>query len=138
MQIAEWLAGYCERELVDYLVIDETGVGGGVIDRLRQLRVRRARLVPFVGGSRASDPSQFANLGAEAWWKMRRAYESGELDTEGDRALVEQVATRRYTREGERIKLQSKYKMRRSPDEADALAMTFAVNGRRNRVAIWT
>ncbi len=138
MQIAEWLAEHCERELVDYLVVDETGVGGGVIDRLRQLRVRRARLVPFVAGSRASEPEQFVNLGAEAWWKMRRAYEYGELDTEWDSALVEQVTTRRYRREGERIKLQSKYSMRRSPDEADALAMTFAVDTKRKRLMIWT
>jgi hypothetical protein len=67
---------------------------------------------------------------------MRQAYIAGELDTEDDPALIGQVAGRGYKRESDgRIRLQSKYDMRKSPDEADALAMTFAVS--RDRVRIW-
>ena len=50
-------------------------------------------------------------------------------------AMIEQVSTRRFYREGERIKLQDKFKLSKSPDEADALAMTFAV--RKQKVQIW-
>ena len=135
MSIAEYLKEYCEREKVDFVVVDETGVGGGVVDRLRQLRLRGPKLVPFVAGSSPSNPRYHVNLGAEVWWIMRNRYESGDLDTDDDAALIEQVSTRKFYREGERVKLQSKYKLPRSPDEADALAMTFAV--RKDRVRIW-
>ncbi len=135
MKIAEYLKGYCESEKADFLVVDETGVGGGVVDRLRQLGLRGPKLVPFVAGSSPSNPRYHVNLGAEVWWIMRDRYESGDLDTPNDPDLTEQVSTRKFYREGERVKLESKYKLSKSPDEADALAMTFAV--RKNRVRIW-
>ena len=135
MRIAEYLKKYCEREKADFLVVDETGVGGGVVDRLRQLGLRGPKLVPFVAGAAPSNPRYHVNLGAEVWWIMRDRYESGDLDTPNDPYLIEQVSTRKFYREGERVKLESKYKLSKSPDEADALAMTFAV--RKDRVRIW-
>ncbi len=35
------------------------------------------------------------NRAAEAWWKMAEAYRREDLDTEDDRALIEQVSSRR-------------------------------------------
>ena len=135
MKIAEYLKGYCESEKANFLVVDETGVGGGVVDRLRQLGLRGPKLVPFVAGSSPTNPRYHVNLGAEVWWIMRNRYESGDLDTDDDADLIEQVSTRKFYREGERVKLESKFKLSKSPDEADALAMTFAV--RKGRVKIW-
>ena len=135
MKIAEYLKEYCEREKAAFLVVDETGVGGGVVDRLRQLGLRGPKLVPFVAGAAPSNPTYHVNLGAEAWWIMRNSYQSGKLDTDNDAALIEQVSTRKFYREGERVRLDSKYKLSKSPDEADALAMTFAVRPR--RLKIW-
>ena len=135
MEIAEYLKRFCDSEKVDFLVVDETGVGGGVVDRLKQLGLRGTKLEPFVAGSSPSNPRYHANRGAEAWWIMRNRYEMGDLDTDNDPALIEQVSTRTFFREGERIKLQTKYELAKSPDEADALAMTFAV--RKQKVQIW-
>ncbi len=50
MRIVGFLKAYCEKHKVDSLVVDDTGVGGGVVDRLREVRVRRARLLPFIAG----------------------------------------------------------------------------------------
>ena len=109
------------------VAVDDGGVGGGVVDRLRELRPGRARIVAFIGSAAALDGDRFYNRTAEAWWKMSQAYERGELDTDDDRALIEQVSSRRRVLgRDERIRLQSKSEMRGSPDEADALAMTFA------------
>jgi len=135
MVIAEYLKAYCDSHRVDFLVVDETGVGGGVVDRLRQLRLRGPKLVPFVAGASPTNRTYHANRGAEVWWIMRNRYETGDLDTDNDEALIEQVSTREFFREGERIKLQDKFKLSKSPDEADALAMTFAV--RNQKVKIW-
>ena len=136
MSTAEFLESYCYRHRVDTLVVDDSGVGGGVVDRLRQLRLPHTRLVPFIGGKKARDPARFANLITEAWFAMKRRYEDGTLDTDDDPALIAQVSGRRYRQpRGAAIALESKDAMPESPDEADALAMTFAAQ--RESFKIW-
>ena len=116
--------------------MDDTGIGAGVVDRLREMRLNRAHIVPFIAGQKAEDESHFANRIAEAWWAMRNSYLSEQLDTDDDPALIGQVSGRKYSiLPNDRIRLQSKENMHRSPDEADALAMTYAVN--RGRIKIW-
>ena len=137
MRTARFLSEYCTRNAVDVVVVDDVGVGGGVVDRLKELRPGHARVVPFIGSAQAQDSDRFYNRSAEAWWKMAEAYKGGELDTEYDRALIEQVSSRRRVLgRDERIRLQSKSEMRASPDEADALAMTFGAP-RRREFKIW-
>ena len=127
MKIVGFLKAYCDQHDVDELVVDDTGVGGGVVDRLREVRPRRARIVAFIAGERAKNDTYFANRVTEVWWVMRHKYLSGEMDTDDDAALIGQVSSRRYSLESEgTIRLESKEKIHRSPDEADALAMTFA------------
>jgi hypothetical protein len=127
MRIVGFLKVYCDEHDVDVIVIDDTGVGGGVVDRLREVRPRRARIVGFIAGEKAKNPVYFANRVTEVWWVMRKRYLSGEMDTDDDAALIGQVSSRRFTLESEgALRLESKEKLHRSPDEADALAMTFA------------
>ena len=129
MSVAEFLESYCDRERVDTLVVDDSGVGGGVVDRLKQLRLPHTRLVPFVGGKKARKPDRFANLITEVWFAMKRRYEEGTLDTDDDPALIAQVSSRRHRQPRHAaIILESKGDMSESLDEADALAMTFAVS----------
>ena len=135
MQIAGFLKSYCDSERVDTLVVDDAGVGGGVVDRLRQMRLGRTRLVPFLGGGRAVKQDRFANRTTEVWWAMRDRYLEGYLDTDDDAALIGQVSSRRYDVGDSRVALEKKTKMHRSPDEADALAMTFAAG--REGVRVW-
>ena len=136
MEVAGFLKAYCDKHDVEALVVDDTGVGGGVVDRLREVRVGRTRLVPFIAGQKPHDEVHFANRLVEVWWAMRTSYKSGELDTDDDAALIGQVSSRLYSvRSDGRIRLQSKDSMYRSPDEADALAMTFAAT--RGGVKIW-
>ena len=136
MSIAEFLESYCDREMVDTLVVDDSGVGGGVVDRLRQLRLPHTRLVAFIGGKKARKPDRYANLITESWFAMKKSYEAGTLDTDDDPALISQVSGRRYHQPGgAAIALESKGDTRESPDEADALAMTFAVS--RGGFKIW-
>lgn len=112
------------------LVVDETGVGGGVVDRLRETGAGTWSLVPFQDGERATDTSRYANRGAEAWYAMRELFRLKRISIPRDQKLIGQLVSRRYSVQGDaRIRLQSKEELRRdgrsSPDEADALAMTF-------------
>ena len=127
MAIVGFLKRYCDENDVQALVVDDTGVGGGVVDRLREVRTEGTHLLPFIAGAKAEGDKYFYNRLAEVWWSMRDMYLARELDTDDDPALVGQVSSREYWWESDgRIRLQSKDKMHRSPDEADALAMTFA------------
>ena len=61
---------------------------------------------------------------------MRKAFEDGAIDMPDDPSLVGQLSSRGFTIQGDRrYRLESKDKMREagrpSPDEADALAMTY-------------
>lgn len=94
--------------------------------------------MPFVGGRKARNPDRFANLITEAWFAMKRRYEEGTLDTDDDSALIAQVSSRVHSQpRGAAIVLESKGGKRDSPDEADALAMTFAPGAERGRFRIW-
>ncbi len=141
-EIASWVARYVvewkekdARDAVRYVVVDDVGVGGGVTDQLRRMNVP---VVAFQGGASPSEANKgrYANAVTEAWMLMAKAFQEQRVSIERDEALISQLATRRYAiMHDRRIKVQSKEDMRpsdsmvrtawRSPDEADALAMTF-------------
>jgi len=116
-------------------MVDEGGVGGGVVDRLRQLRI------PVIGVDFGSKPDYFhgernryANKRAEIWGEMRDWLPTGAIPnilTGDDSTLVDEMAAPTYGMTAkEAIQLESKKEMRRrgvaSPNVADALACTFA------------
>lgn len=111
----------------DAVVVDDTGVGGGVTDTLQEAGLP---VVPFIGGGKALDAERFKNLNAEAWWATREAVENGMLaisQPEGD--LDMQLSSREYSIQADRrIALERKEEyMKRtgmpSPDHADSLCM---------------
>lgn len=127
MEIAGRLGAMVKETTVDRLVIDDTGVGGGVTDRLREVGTGNTTLVAFNGGSSADDKETYVNAVSEAWIRMRRWFLEDSPSIEPDPPLEGQLTGRQYSYQSDRrIIIESKQKMDRSPDEADALAMTFA------------
>lgn len=117
----------------DAVFVDETGVGGGVVDRLRVLGYR----VIGVNNGATGEPVDgvlVRNKGAECWVRMRDwlgTPESGGTIPHDDRVLHAQLESRQYSYDAQmRIVLESKDDMERrgvgSPDRADAVALTFA------------
>ena len=161
MKVVALASRACTAERVDLLVIDDTGLGGGVTDRLKELRHEMAReakqllgensesdyghslrdtyIHPFKAGARAKEEKHFVNATAECWWAVRRWLQGGGCIPK-DQALIAQLTSRRYAfQSDQRIQLETKDKLKRkggrSPDEADALAMTFS--GRREALRVW-
>lgn len=116
------------------VVIDEPGVGGGVVDGLRR---RDVVVSPYNGGETMKadkDPEDdcrmFANRRSRDWWYTRRAFEVGAIHIPDDELLINQLASVQYGyNEKERILVESKNKMRdrlgddASPDRADVIVM---------------
>jgi len=116
---------------VTHIVIDTVGLGAGVFDRLQEIRLPdHVLLVSFQGGGRPIRRKKFFDNNAESWWEMAEAFRRGEIDIEDDRRLKAQITSRIYEIQSDRtIRLESKEAIRerggRSPDEGDALAMTY-------------
>ena len=125
-----------ERHRPDAIFIDEGGVGGGVVDRCRFLRL------PVVGiqfGGKAdrsqetaSGPLHYANKRAEMYGFMRDWLAGGMLDNDPE-MLADLTGVEygyRMLEGRDAIQLESKADMKKrglaSPDNADALALTFA------------
>ena len=157
-RVAGWVGRYMEShpatgEAQSYCLIDSVGIGAGVFDKLANGDYTY-ELQEFKGGSKAIDKERFKDRNAEAWYNIREALLAGELDLDSNcpcagvldtckqnvdgealNRMVAQLSSRQYIIEGDRrIRLESKdnlrKKGRRSPDEADALAMTFSVRER--------
>jgi hypothetical protein len=116
--------------------VDETGLGAGVVDTLRSMRL--GTLIIGVNFSAQADgfaDEKYANKRAEIWGMMREWLKDGcildkipGLET----SLVDELTGPNYAFNGrDEIQLESKKDMRRrrvkSPDASDALACTFAM-----------
>lgn len=117
------------------IIVDDTGVGGGVTDRLNEesgrIRGGNVSIIPFNGGEKADDEEHFANAIAEAWLQVIKALKAGIVDLDNNISVITQLASRRKRIQGDRrLALEKKedYKKRikRSPDDADALAMAYS------------
>ncbi|MFH0911725.1 MAG: DEAD/DEAH box helicase family protein [Planctomycetota bacterium] len=116
--------------------VDDTGLGAGVTDRLREAGLEVGAVVL---GGRARDEEHFANVRAECYWRLREALsppgEGPGLSLPQDAALLRELGAVRYmlTAAGS-IRLEEKAAIARraggSPDRADALALTFASRDR--------
>jgi len=112
---------------VDAIVIDDTGMGGGVTDRLREFRLQ---VIPFISAEKAGNPV-YANKRAEGYFKLQELMNKGYLKLKPDADLLNQLTTIRYKFQSNGNKIiVSKDEMRKdglkSPDRADALMMAVA------------
>ena len=127
MRLADEVREIAETLRIPAVFVDETGVGGGVVDRLKQLRVP---VIGVEGGGSAYRPAQFADMRAEVFWEVARRLREGQMSLPPDDELAGQLLAQRYDiSSAGRIHLESKATLRRqgvpSPDKADALALAF-------------
>lgn len=109
-----------------YVYMDEGGVGGGPVDILKEDGFP-VRGVNF--SQKPDDPEFYPNKREELWGRMAKWLEEGAIAN--DKELVEDLISPTYTFDVQgRKKLESKKDMKkrglRSPDAADALALTWA------------
>lgn len=130
MQVAGILAEIYKTRQPDGIIVDKGGLGAGIVDRLIELNI------PVIGvnnASRAMDDEVYDNIRAEMWWKMKEWFEDAPCRIPNDPALIADICAPQPadpSSNGRKL-LESKKNMKkrgiRSPDGADALALTFAV-----------
>jgi hypothetical protein len=127
MQTASRVVALYNREKPDALFLDDGGLGGPIIDRIKQL-IPKEKVFAVNFNNTSSEPKRFHNKRAEMWWKLGEAVNS-QLDLEQDEELAADLVAVPYFFDGDqRIQLPKKEDMETSPDCGDALALTFAEN----------
>lgn len=128
MLIAGKVVEHIETWRPDAVFIDATGMGWGVVDRLRQLGYSRL-IYAVQTGERAQNENQYHNHRAELWGRMRDwVREAGCLPL--DDAMLRDLTAPEYKFDNRnRTVLEKKEDMKArgipSPDSGDALALTF-------------
>jgi phage terminase large subunit len=109
---------------IDVTVIDDTGVGGGVTDRLQEMMIK---VLPFIGAEKAMN-NKYTNARSEAFFNLADMFFNKHIKIIDDPILKEQLLTVRYKFKSNGTKgIVSKDEMKsdgvKSPDRADSLAM---------------
>ena len=138
MQLVGWIVAAIREFQPLQTCIDEVGVGGGVVDRLRE---QGYGVRGFNGAHAPRQRNIFANMRAEGYWRLRDLFAAGEIAIPPDQQLIGELASIRYGHDSKgHIKIDSKDEMRKrgipSPDKADALMLAFVTPPSRPR--IWT
>ncbi len=131
METARRIAGMAQEWGARQVLVDGVGLGGGVVDRLRELGAPGLQEVNVGRAPRNSE--RFCMLRDELFFGLRDRLRAGDLCLPNDAVLAEQLAslTYRITPRGQQT-VGSKGEMREqglpSPDRADALVLSFAVS----------
>lgn len=135
VQVASRVASAMNRYSATVAMVDGTGVGAGVIDQLRRLRVPVMEVQFGAKPDCVEDENiKYANKRAEIWGSLRKWLRHGAIPESipgCEKPLVDELTAPAYGYNNrDEIQLESKADMRRrgagSPDAADALACTFA------------
>ncbi len=135
METAGYVNGKLEADPDNSIaVVDVIGVGGGVVDRLRELDMP---VVAFNAAKSAKDLTDrsgelgFTNLRAAAWWNLREMLDPSKGSRialpPSEMLKADLTAPRWRVLSGGKVQMESKDDIRkrlgRSPDEGDAVVM---------------
>lgn len=150
MHLVGVIVSECRRDKPQRVKIDDTGMGGGVTDRLREIQastkaddkaaaaaLKDVEIVPInvgEGPATATADERFKNKRAEVNWGMRILFTepNARIAIDENDELISQASQIKYkmTSAGE-IQIESKADMKKrtggvSPDDWDALVLCFA------------
>lgn len=136
MQYKRLIKKYPNYKGVITVNIDDTGLGGGVTDRLEEVkieeRLRRLEIVPVNFGSKPpqdGSEDRYQDISTYMWATLKTLMENKEVSIANDEELVAQLSVRKYsiTSTG-KIMLESKKAMKdrgiKSPDRGDAVVLS--------------
>lgn len=136
MQYKRLIREYPNYKGVITVNIDDTGLGGGVTDRLEEVkieeRLRRLEIVPVNFGSKPpqdGSEDRYQDISTYMWATLKTLMENKEVSIANDEELVAQLSVRKYsiTSTG-KIMLESKKAMKdrgiKSPDRGDAVVLS--------------
>jgi hypothetical protein len=119
--------------------VDSIGIGWGIVGTLRERRAKGEHDADIIGvnvSEASTEPEKFGRLRSQIWWQVGRqlsedrGWDLSELDEDDRERLVSQLTAPKYSLDAAgRIvvepKPETKKRIGRSPDNADALLLAF-------------
>jgi hypothetical protein len=126
--LAHRVAELADRHQPDAIFVDGGGVGGGVVD---QLKAMRYTVIEVQFGAKPNDPMAYENKRTEMWdllaqWMLIGCVDGKDTDLADDLTAPEFTFNPVTNKKKLEPKEQTKKRGFASPDDADALAVTFA------------
>lgn len=117
------------------MVVDANGLGRGLADNLKDFGLPVKGIVTQSSPTRKQD--MYSRLRDQLWWECKEWFETENVCIPNNADLINELCTPTYKYETNgRIKVEGKGEMKKrlhsSPDFADALCLTFAVNDHKN------
>jgi len=123
--------------------VDVIGIGWGVVGSLRRRRVKGEHNALIIGvnvGEASTRPDRYLRLRSQIWWEIGRGlsedrgWDLSQLEEADRERLVTQLTAPRYAHDAARRvvvekKEDTKARLGRSPDNADALLLAFFGGG---------
>lgn len=123
-----------------YVNIDDTGLGGGVTDRLREVKreqsLHRLFIIPINAAEKIETDTKdgkdaaehYNNLTTHMWAVLRDLLQNRQIEVSDDAESIAQLTSRKYFMASNgKLELESKKEMKKrglpSPDRADAMAL---------------
>lgn len=133
------LVGWVKSEMIDSeadaLIGDSIGIGWHVLGEVRR-ELGDFKIRSFDSRAKAFNSDRFVNRRAEAYWNLRKAFETCAISIPPDAALSDQLSVIKYDQKEDpkgRIKIIKKSDIKKlmtdsgsSPDEADSVAYSYA------------
>lgn len=131
MEVVGIVATIIKEHNPDRVMVDVGGLGAGVVDRLFELG-HRDIVIAVNAGSSPLDANKYKNKRSEMWGEMRGWLAEGNVQIPDSDSLHSDLCGVRYKFDSNsRLVMEAKEGMKkrgiRSSDEADALALTFAL-----------
>lgn len=127
--LVNWIGNDMDADKPDQAYVDTIGIGWAVEGQLRELK---GATVQAADARRTADrDDKYVNKRAEIYARLREAFEKGLISIPDDPDLIDQLSVIKAEYVGSKMKILDKKKLKRlskdghSPDEADALALTF-------------
>lgn len=119
--------------------VDVIGVGWGIVGSLRRRAAEgkhRAQIIAVNVGEASTRPERYLRLRSQIWWEVGRGlsedhgWDLSELDEDDRERLITQLTAPKYSLDASRRivvekKEETKKRIGRSPDNADALLLAF-------------
>jgi hypothetical protein len=129
MELANRVAQHIRRYSPDAVMVDGNGVGGGVVDRLKQMGFR---VFEVNAGAAPYDKKRFKNKRAELWSRGKDWLINGGC-LEYDEGLISEITAPEYSTDKDaqgRLLIESKEDLKKrgydSPDIWDSITLTFS------------
>ena len=131
MEVVGLIVQILKHETVDRIMVDVGGLGAGVVDRLHELGYRDL-CCAVNAGSKPYDAEKYYNKRSEMWGELRQWLTEQPCSIPDKDSLHADLCGLKYKIDSNsRLRIESKEDAKkrgvRSPDEADALCLTFAL-----------